>query len=178
MQLFDHESDYQVFLAAMKYLFGQYGCILHAYCLMTNHFHFLLETGDTEIAQIMKQLLHDYAMFYNRKNQYKGHLFEGRYVSCLVKDDTYFLQTGRYIHLNPVKARIVSMPEAYPWSSYRTVIGMSDDGMTRKEKTLSYFRGNSIYRYREFIEDTSNKYAVTEDEIRKTMGEDELWLPW
>lgn len=96
----------------------------------------------------------------------------------LMKEDAYFLQTSRYIHLNPVKAQMTNYPEDYPWSSYQTMIGLSDDRITEKKKTLAYFPKNSIFRYREFVEDIGHKYIVQEQQIRKMIGEDELWLPW
>ena len=119
-----------------------------------------------------------YAMYLNHKYSYRGHVFESRYKSCLVKEDAYFLQTSRYIHLNPVKAQMTNYSEDYPWSSYQTMIGLSDDRITEKKKTLAYFPKNSIFRYREFVEDIGHKYIVQEQQIRKMMGEDELWLPW
>ena len=73
-----------------------------------------------------------YAMYLNHKYSYRGHVFESRYKSCLVKEDAYFLQTSRYIHLNPVKAQMTNYPEDYPWSSYQTMIGLSDDRITEK----------------------------------------------
>ena len=84
-------------------------------------------------------------------------MFEGRYKSCLVKEDSYFLQTSRYIHLNPVKAGMVKYPEEYRWSSYRTMIGLSDDKITMVSKTLAYFKNNSVMRYRKFVADTGHK---------------------
>lgn len=90
----------------------------------------------------------------------------------------YFLQTSRYIHLNPVKARIVVKPEDYRWSSYQTMIALKDDRITERNRTLAYFKDNSIVRYRYFVEDIGHKYVVQEHEIKKSMEEDELWLPW
>lgn len=119
--LFEEEYDYQMFLYIMRLALDEYKCILHAYCLMTNHVHLLLETTDYEVGKFMKFLSERYAMYYNRKYCYIGHVFESRYKSCLVKDDAYFLQTSRYIHLNPVKAMMVSRPEHYRWSSYNTI---------------------------------------------------------
>ena len=127
--IYEDEGDYQVFLAIMKSAQEKYGCTLHAYCLMTNHFHLLIETDEVTVSKFMKQLASCYAIFFNRKYGYKGHLFEGRYKSCLVQDDAYFLQTSRYIHLNPAKAGMVAHPEDYQWSSYRTmitIIGLGD----------------------------------------------------
>ena len=102
--IFQEEMDYQVLLQVLKNSLEKYKCILYAYCLMTNHIHLLLETGDMEIWKFMKYMSECYAMYLNHKYSYRGHVFESRYKSCLVKEDAYFLQTSRYIHLNPVKA--------------------------------------------------------------------------
>lgn len=177
-EIFKEEMDYQMFMAILKKVVERYEATVHAYCLMTNHIHLLLETNKSEIGKIMQKIAGDYARTYNRKYGYRGHLFEDRYKSCLVKDDAYFLQTSRYIHLNPVKARMAAHPEDYRWSSYRTVLGMSDDKITVREKTLGYFKGKSVHRYRDFVEDIGHKYTVTETEIHKEIEEDEIWLPW
>ena len=176
--IFTDDMDRQVFLEILKVSLKRFKCILHAYCLMTNHIHILLETSAIEVGKCMKYMLGCYAMYFNEKYHYKGHLFENRYKSCLVKDDGYFLQTSRYIHLNPVKAGMAEHPEDYQWSSYRTMIGMSDDCITEKMKTLAYFPGNGVLRYRDFVEDIGHKYIVQECEIGKSIGEDDLWLPW
>ena len=175
--IFEDEMDHQVLLQIIKTSLSKYNCRLHAYCLMTNHVHLLLETDDIEIGKFMKYMSECYAIYYNHKYGYRGHVFEIRYKSCLVKEDAYFLQTSRYIHLNPVKAQMADYPEDYLWSSYRTMIGITDDGITEKKKTLAYFPKNSIYQYREFVEDIGHKYIVQEQHIRKMIGKDELWLP-
>lgn len=177
-EIFKDDTDYQVFLAILKNSLAKNECMVHAYCLMTNHFHILLETSEIEVGRFMKHLASCYAIYFNRKYTYKGHLFEGRYKSCLVRDDAYFLQTSRYIHLNPVKAKMVEHPEDYLWSSYRTMLGICDDKITRSDRTRSFFKDQSVIRYREFVEDVGHRYVVQEDEIRKSMGEDDLWLPW
>jgi len=118
-----------------------------------------------------------YASYYNQRYGYHGHVFEGRFKSCIVKDDSYFLQTSRYIHMNPVKAKITAHPEDYPWRSYRTILRMTDDRITQPEKTLAFFK-QSIFYYREFVEDATHKYKINENMIQKEIGEDEAWLPW
>ena len=178
MSIFQDSCDYQVFLALLRRESEQKSCQLHAYCLMTNHFHLLIETGDIEIGHFMKALAGKYAMYYNHRHAFRGHVFEDRYKSCLVKEDDYFLQTSRYIHLNPVKARIAAHPEDYPWSSYKTILQMEDDRITTYEKTLRYFGTKRAAGYRSFVEDSAHKYYFEEDGIRKQMGENELWLPW
>ena len=147
-EIFQDEFDYQVFTELLKTAAEDNGCMIHAYCFMTNHFHLLVETGDMEIGKFMKQIACKYAMYYNHRYGYKGHVFEGRYKSCLVQTDEYFLQTSRYIHLNPVKAGMVFRPEAYRWSSYRGMVNMQDDGITFHAKTLAYFKNGGIYGYR------------------------------
>lgn len=176
--LFEEEYDYQMFLYIMRLALDEYKCILHAYCLMTNHVHLLLETTDYEVGKFMKFLSERYAMYYNRKYCYIGHVFESRYKSCLVKDDAYFLQTSRYIHLNPVKAMMVSRPEHYRWSSYNTITAMWDDQITSCQKTLAYFPDHGVVQYEKFVDDTDHKFADQELEIRKNMEEDELWFPF
>ena len=170
-EIFSDETDYQVFLEILKVALDKYQCKIHAYSMMTNHIHLLLETSEDEIGRFMKCLSERYAMYFNHKYQYRGHLFESRYKSCLVKEDSYFLQTSRYIHLNPVKARIVVKPEDYRWSSYQTMIALKDDRITERNRTLAYFKDNSILRYRDFVEDIGHKYVVQEHEIKKSMEE-------
>ena len=162
-EIYREDVDYQAFMAIMKSALERNGCVLHAYCMMTNHFHILLETSETEPGRFMKQLASCYAIYFNRKYTYTGHLFEGRYKACLVKDDAYFLQTSRYIHLNPVKAKMVEHPEDYPWSSYRTMLEMGDDKITEINRTRAYFGKNAGIRYREFVEDFGHKYVMQEN---------------
>ena len=176
--LFENDLDRRTFLRYLTEAIAGTKTSLIAWCLMDNHVHLLLETGDIEIGKFMKYMSECYAIYYNHKYGYRGHVFESRYKSCLVKEDAYFLQTSRYIHLNPVKAQMADYPEDYLWSSYRTMIGIVDDRITEKKKTLAYFPKNSIYQYREFVEDIGHKYIVQEQHIRKMIGEDELWLPW
>ncbi|MDD3174472.1 MAG: transposase [Herbinix sp.] len=95
---------------------------LHAYCLMTNHYHLLIETKEKEIWYIMRRLSQRYTGYYIDKYGMTGHLLQGRYRSCLIREDAYFLQTSRYIHLNPVKARMTAYPENYLWSNYQTFV--------------------------------------------------------
>lgn len=178
MEIFEDEFDFQVFLKIMQQQALNHGCHVHAYCLMTNHFHLLVETGEVEIGQFMMHLSGKYAMYYNRHHGCSGHVFERRYKSCLVRTDDYFLQTSRYIHLNPVKASMAAHAEDYRYSSYKTIIRLTDDGITEPEKTLAYFGSKGIFGYREFVENTAHKYVVEEDGIRKVMGENDVWLPW
>lgn len=141
--------DHQVLLQIIKTSLSKYSCWLHAYCLMTNHVHLLIETGDIEIGKFMKYMSECYAIYYNHKYGYRGHVFESRYKSSLVKEDTYFLQTSRYIHLNPVKAQMADYPEDYLWSSYRTMIpeaNLKEAGLVHGVEILGFHDLTGVLR--------------------------------
>ncbi len=93
---------------------------LFHYCLMSNHVHLLgqILTGE-ELPKLMQYLLFEYSRWYRKDNEYVGHLWQGRYKSELIGRESYFLECGRYIERNPVRARVVTRFEDYLWSSYR-----------------------------------------------------------
>jgi putative transposase len=169
-------ADREVFLELLRCTYRKMPFMLHAFCLMTNHYHFLIETGDEPVWKIMKCFSMNYAQYYNGRYERIGHLFQGRYKSCLVTDDAYFLQTSRYIHLNPVKAHMAVCAEEYRWSSYRTYMGIDRLDFVTTDKGLAYFVNNPVEQYRDFTESTSLEKPM--ERIRKDMGEDSLWLPW
>lgn len=99
--------------------------ICHAYCLMDNHYHLLIETPDGNLSKGMRQLNGVFTQSSNRRHRRGGHLFQGRYKAILVDADTYLLELARYIVLNPVRAGMVDDPGEWPWSSYRAVLGQA-----------------------------------------------------
>ena len=99
------------------------GVQLHAYCYMTNHVHALLRVSDTPLSRVMLLVAGRYARTVQARLQTTGHLFEKRYHALLVDADEYLLTLLRYIHLNPVRARLVSSPDEYPWSSHHVYAG-------------------------------------------------------
>lgn len=105
---------------------------------MDNHFHLLIETPDANIKRIMQNINTSYTVYINRKYQRSGHLFQGRYKSIIVDKENYLLELSRYIHLNPVRAKIVYLPGQYIWSSYRAYTGIEkEDGLVDTEDILS-----------------------------------------
>ncbi|MCI6858205.1 MAG: transposase [Eubacterium sp.] len=174
--IFLDEADFQYFLAMVKDIQKKYYFKIHAYCLMTNHYHLLMETKDTEIWVIMQRIDLRYACYFNTKYGRDGGVFRGRYRASEIDNDDYFLQTSRYIHLNPVKAQMVAEPSQYLWSSYRTIVGMADDKLTEITKTLKYFKNENRTLYRDFVESRVS-YNQLEGRICKELGKDE-WLPW
>lgn len=187
--LFKDRDDYLRFMQCIIRANEIYPFKLHAMCLMTNHFHFLIETRDVELWKIMQRMLHPYSMDFNHKYNFTGHLFESRYNACLIEDERYFLEASRYIHLNPVKAQMVRGPLDYEYSSYRSYMGVSSDGkkeaqaekmisgMIDKSRVLGNFRNNDIEQYRMFVEGKIS-HAEQEMLIQKDIREDEMWLPW
>lgn len=98
---------------------------IHAYCLMDNHYHLLINTPQGNLSQGMKHINGIYTQKFNLSENRDGSLFRGRYRSILIDKDTYLLQVSRYIHLNPVDAGMVDLPEKYNWSSYKDYITKS-----------------------------------------------------
>jgi len=101
---------------------GEYS--IHAYCLMNNHAHLLLKTGNIPLAKSMKRITVSFVYYYNKLHNRSGPLLNDRYHSSVIKDEVQLLVCARYIHNNPIKAGIVDKPEAYPWSSYRYYLGL------------------------------------------------------
>jgi REP element-mobilizing transposase RayT len=97
---------------------------VHAYCWMTNHLHAMIQIGDQPLGRIVQRVAMKYSRYRHKRLGTTGHLFERRHRAFLVDVDTYFLALLRYIHLNPVEARMVTSPDDYPWSSHRAYLGI------------------------------------------------------
>ncbi|UCH24023.1 MAG: transposase [Deltaproteobacteria bacterium] len=130
----------------------------YAWALIPSHFHLLLRTGNMPIARIMQRLLTGYAAYYNRRYQRHGHLFQNRYKSILCQEDTYLLELVRYIHLNPLRAKIVSSLEGldrYRYCGHGRLIGRKRDQWQDTDTVLSLFgkrAGSARKLYRVFVE--------------------------
>ncbi len=182
MAIFKDEDDYLQFMNYLKLVQEKYPFKLHAYCLMTNHFHLEIETEKDEIWKIMQKLLSLYSSEFNYKYKYVGHVFQGRYASRIIEDDTYFLEVSRYIHLNPVKAQMVREALDYKHSSYAQYMDKTTGKLTetcelQKGRILEMFGKQGKEGYRMFVEGKQS-HAEQELLIMKDMGENELWLPW
>lgn len=118
---FASETDYLVYLSLLRQYAASTACQVHAYVLMTNHVHLLLSSGSRDgPSTLMRRLGQHYVQYFNRRYRRTGTLWEGRFRSCLVEQEHYLLICQRYIELNPVRARMVNDPGAYPWSSFRS----------------------------------------------------------
>ena len=124
--IFREESDFALFLTVLGDVCCQYNWVIHAWCLMTNHYHLVVETPDGNLSGGMRQLNGVYTLRFNRRHRRAGHLFQGRYKSILVDKSSYLLELSRYVVLNPVRARMVGSPDEWKWSSYLYTLGAKD----------------------------------------------------
>jgi putative transposase len=115
--------DYGRFLALLGEVVERFGWRLHAYCLMPNHFHLLVELQGENLSAGMQYLNGQYAQYFNRRHCLDGHLFQGRFHSVFVESEAHLLELYRYIVLNPVRAGLCWHPAQWPWSSYGAALG-------------------------------------------------------
>lgn len=121
--IYFEEDDYLLFLDILGDVCKQNNWVIHAYCLMSNHYHLLVETPDANLSKGMRQLNGVFTQSMNRKHRRVGHLFQGRYKAILVDKDAYLLELCRYIVLNPIRANMVNSPDEWPWSSWHCMLG-------------------------------------------------------
>jgi len=153
--IFFSDEDREGFLQILDRTVSRYKWICHAYCLMDNHYHLLIETPGANLSQGMRQLNGIYTQFANRRHQKTGHIFQGRFTSILVERDAHLLELCRYIVNNPVKAGRCKAPGDWPWSSYGpTAIGQSVPQFLTVDWILAQFsrqKEQARKKYRAFV---------------------------
>lgn len=138
--IFFNRDDRISFLSLLKDIFENYHVQIHAYCLMNNHYHLMLNTPFPNLSKAMRHLNGLYTQRFNRSHNTDGPLFRGRYKSKIIQSEEYLTSLSRYIHLNPVAAKIVQSPEDFEWSSYRSFARLSEQPKWLFcDETLSYF---------------------------------------
>lgn len=162
-QIFFDDRDKLKFLEKLGEAADKFSLKIHCYVLMDNHFHLLLETPAGNLSRAMHYLNTSYSNWFKSKNQIIGSIFQGRYKSILIEKETYLLVLSAYIHLNPVRARLVNSPERYRWSSFKEYIrNDSTTSLVFTDDILKMFSDDSE-RYREFV----YNYIVKDNEIKK-----------
>lgn len=153
--VFKDDQDRINFLNTLQHVNKKYNWICHAYCLMTNHYHLLIETPDGNLAIGMRQLNGVYTQLFNKHHQRIGHLFQGRYKAILIQKDSHLLEVCRYVVLNPVRGHMTENPEQWKWSSYRATSGKENPHPCLTiDWILGQFsgkRGKAEQEYRQFV---------------------------
>ncbi len=173
-RIFWDNKDREELKKIIKRTKERYKYLLHAYVFMDNHYHLLIETPYTNIKQVMQNINTSYTVYINRRHKRAGHLFQGRYKAYIVDKESYLLELGRYIHLNPVRAGIVERPEDYKWSSYRDYIyGGKGVTITDTEDTLYSFskkRAIAAKKYYEFVNAGIKVESPFKDAVGNILG--------
>jgi len=169
-QIFEDEEDREHFLETLENYKDLCGYTIYAYCLMGNHIHLLLKEGKEDLTLVFKRIAGSYVYWYNWKYHRCGHLFQDRYKSEPVEDDGYFVTVLRYIHQNPVAAKICKFAEEYPYSSmkeYLTFPHLTDTkfglSMLPDEQFLAYHREENDDTCMEIEE----RYRLTDEEAKQ-----------
>lgn len=164
------DEDRRMFLRILKRAVRAHNLVIHAYCLMGNHYHLLVQTPDANLSRGMHAINGDYAQTHNRIHERAGHLFQGRYSRTLIEKEGYLLAAARYIVLNPVRAGLTDNPAHYPWSSYPYTAGLFDPpDFMHIDGVLSFFCKDLLKaqdRYRRFV-----FQGITEDVPTELEGE-------
>ena len=154
--VFRDDHDREVFLNTLQHVNKRYNWICHAYCLMTNHYHLLIETPEGNLSLGMRQLNGVYTQLFNKYHGRNGHLFQGRYKAILIQKDSHLLEVCRYVVLNPVRAGMVDGPENWHWSSYLATAGKAKPHpCLTADWVLGQFsgkRGKAESEYRQFVQ--------------------------
>jgi REP element-mobilizing transposase RayT len=162
--VFKDNNDRMLFLYILRKVKERYNWFYHAYCLMDNHYHLIVETPDGNISIGMRQINGVYTQAFNRCHNRVGHLFQGRYKAILLQKESHLLEVCRYVVLNPVRAHLVKEPEQWKWSSYRATAGKSKPHVCLTvDWVLGQFstrRQRAEKAYREFVKAGVNKDAV------------------
>ena len=154
--IYEDDADRIEYLNIFSSVINQFNWVCYAYCLMSNHYHLLIQTPEGNLSKGMRQLNGIYTQSYNRRHRKTGHLFQGRYKAILVDQDSYLLELSRYIVLNPVKAGIVKRAGNWQWSSYLAMTGQreSPDWLSSDYLLLQFssHRKTAVKRYLSFVE--------------------------
>lgn len=149
------DRDRRQWLILLGQVCERFNWACHGYCLMSNHYHMVVETIEGNLSQGMRQLNGVYTQYFNRRHRRVGHVYQGRYKAILVEKDRYLLELTRYVVLNPVRAGMVKHAGAWPWSSYRAMTGQATcPSWLQADWLLGQFsrqRKRAIDKYKDFV---------------------------
>ncbi|RLC29031.1 transposase [Candidatus Woesebacteria bacterium] len=161
--IFKDDADKDNFLGRLKNILTNSTTLCFAWALIPNHFHLLLRTGSVPISTIMKRLFTGHAIYFNRKHRRVGHLFQNRYKSILCQEDAYLLELVRYIHLNPIRAKIVpdlKFLDKYAYSGHAAIMGKKKNGWQDTDYVLKFFHTKLSIARRRYRENVKKGISV------------------
>jgi putative transposase len=153
-RIFLDERDRPDFLGLVADGVKRFGHSVHAFCLMDNHVHLAIRTGPVPLSRIMQNLMFRYTRLFNERQSKSGHLFQGRFRSIVVDEESYLLEIVRYIHLNPARAKLVRDPSEWPWSGHRAYLGKAETEFLETSWVLRRFgpaKAEARRRYEAFV---------------------------
>ncbi|MBI4654715.1 MAG: transposase [Nitrospirae bacterium] len=178
--IFRNDTDRNIFLETLHKVNKRYNWICHAYCLMDNHYHLVIETLDGNLSKGMRQLNGVYTQIFNKRHERVGHIFQGRYKAILIQKESHLLEVCRYVVLNPIRAiELAKSIEDWKWSSYCATAGKgkSHPCLTR-EWILGQFakyKRAAEKKYKEFVEAGIDEKGIWEDvKGQSILGSDEF----
>ncbi|NOQ22269.1 MAG: hypothetical protein GQ565_06430 [Candidatus Aegiribacteria sp.] len=151
--LFSNLSEYEDLRSRLEQLVVELKFSVYAWVIMPNHLHLLIRTGPEPISLLMHRLLTGFAISYNRRHDRSGHVFQGRFKSILVQEENYFLKLINYVHLNPLKAKVVNSLEeldTYKWSGHPCLIGKMECKWMKRDSVLEYFGDTEYYAIKNY----------------------------
>lgn len=167
--IFSTPEDYQTFIKVLQEAADLWGLKIAAYCLMSNHYHLLVQTPDANLSRSMRHINGIYTQRFNRHRKIEGQLFRGRYKAVLIEEDSHLLEVLRYIHRNPLRAGLVEDIKAFPWSSHHGYLSTAKKWeWLHKDFLLSMLskkRSGQLASYRNFVslddsEETERFYSL------------------
>lgn len=176
--IFRDADDRRRYLARLGAYAHRFGFAVYAYCLMTNHVHLAIRRGTTALSRFMLTLHGSYSQAFNRRHRRVGHVFQGRYKAFLVQAEEHLIRLVRYIHMNPVQARIVARPEDFEWSSDRAYRRGGGPAWLESSVALAHFgrtRRAAARAYESFMgDDVGPRYEDLETHAQLIKGDEEF----
>jgi putative transposase len=167
--IYSDDTDRQTFLALLGREIAQQGWQCYAYCLMTNHYHLLIETPEANLSGGMRRLNGVYTQSFNRRHGRVGHLLQGRYKSVVVEKESYLLEVCRYLVLNPVRAGLVGHARQWGWSSYRATAGYEEGPQWLEVSGIRGLFGGPVPQamkaYRRFVQEGIGQGSMWEEVV-------------
>ncbi len=177
--IFKDETDRNIFLDTLHKVNTRYNWICHAYCLMDNHYHLVIETPEGNLSRGMRQLNGVYTQTFNKRHNRAGHILQGRYKAILIEKESHLLEVCRYVILNPLRAKAVKSIKGWKWSSYWATAG---EGRPHPCLTTDWLLGQFAQKkwtaerkYKEFIEAGIGEKGIWEGvKGQSILGSDEF----